>query len=71
VRVPIARRANREQPRASALGRHPQENRPERAAEWRASLPEITFVESDWMAFQQLTKVLLSKAIFFDEEERM
>jgi hypothetical protein len=30
----------------------------ERAAEWPASFPEITFVESDSMAFQKLTKLL-------------
>ena len=34
-------------PGLSALGRHPQRNHPERVAEWRASFPEITFVESD------------------------
>jgi hypothetical protein len=31
----------------------------ERAAEWRASFPEITFVESDSMAIQKLTKLFL------------
>jgi hypothetical protein len=35
------------------------ENRPERAAEWRASFPEIAFIESDSMAFQKLTKLFL------------
>lgn len=40
-------------------GRRPRENRPERAAEWRASFPEITFIESDSMAFQKLTKLFL------------
>jgi hypothetical protein len=55
----VARRAKTEQPRASALGRSPRENRPERAAEWRASFSEITFVESDSMTFQKLTKLFL------------
>jgi hypothetical protein len=31
----------------------------ERATEWRASFLEITFVESDSMAFQKLTKLFL------------
>src|SRR5437868_1883826 len=39
--------------------RRPRENRPERAAECRASFPKITFVESDSMAFQKLTKLFL------------
>jgi hypothetical protein len=83
VRVPIARRANREQPRASArlqpwddvpervalIGRRlrppnvkntrARVESAERAAEWPASFPEITFVESDSMAFQKLTKLFL------------
>jgi hypothetical protein len=37
----------------------PRENRPERAAECRALLPKITFVESDSMAFQKITKLFL------------
>ena len=32
-------------------------NRPERAAEGRSLFPKITFVESDSMAFQKLTKL--------------
>jgi hypothetical protein len=31
--------------------------RPERAAEGRSLFPKITFVESDSMAFQKLTKL--------------
>ena len=36
----------------------PERNRPERAAECRSLFPKITFVESDSMAFQKLTKLL-------------
>ena len=53
-------------PRASALGRRPRENRPERAAEGRGLFPKKTFVQ------EPLTRPILSaKAIFFDKEERM
>jgi hypothetical protein len=55
----IARRANREQPRPSGLGRRPRENRPERAAERRALFPKIAFVESNSMALQKRTKLFL------------
>src|SRR5580693_3999199 len=34
-------------PWASALGRRPERNRPERAAEGRSLFPKITFLESD------------------------
>ena len=37
----------------------PERNRPERAAEGRSLFPKITFVESDSMAFQKLTKLFL------------
>ena len=37
----------------------PETNRPERAAEGRPLFPKITFVESDSMAFQKLTKLFL------------
>ena len=37
----------------------PERNRPERAAEGRSLSPKITFVESDSMAFQKLTKLFL------------
>ena len=37
----------------------PERNRPERAAEGRSLFPKITFVESDLMAFQKLTKLFL------------
>src|SRR4029077_20066030 len=37
----------------------PERNRPERAAEGRSFFPKITFVESDSMAFQKLTKLFL------------
>ena len=37
----------------------PERNRPERAAECRSLFPKITFVESDSMAFQKLTKLFL------------
>src|SRR5580704_15478436 len=37
----------------------PERNRPERAAEGRSLFPKITFVESDSIAFQKLTKLFL------------
>jgi len=46
-------------PWASALGKRTRQNRPERAAECRALFPKITFVESDPMALQKLTKLFL------------
>jgi hypothetical protein len=39
----------------------PERNRPERAAEGRSLFPKITFVESDSMAFQKLTKLFLTR----------
>jgi hypothetical protein len=53
-------------PWASALGRRPRENRPERAAECRALFPKKTFVESDSMAFQKLTKLFLIRKFAVD-----
>src|SRR5262245_37811764 len=43
----IARGAKTEQPRASALGMRPPENRPKGAADWRSLVPNITFVRVD------------------------
>ena len=41
----------------------PERNRPERAAEGRSLFPKITFVESDSMAFQKLTKLFLIRKL--------